>query len=663
MNGLRFWLTTCLMLSVAVSPGTSSAEETFPAADAVAVALATKLPDADGKSPALAARLGKSGSALVFLSTECPISNGYVPVLNRLKESFGKQGIAFVGINSNDPQSQAAVAEHARKFGITFPVVKDAGAIVADQLGIGTCPMVLVLDGRQRPVYLGRIDDRYTRRAGGARDVRRADLEIALEELLAGKAISIPVTEPIGCPLLTNTDRTETKLVSAKEATTTYSEHISRLMQKHCQECHRPGGAGPFSLLTYADAVSWADDLKTFTANRTMPPWSPKSGHDLIENARVMTDSEIRQIAAWVDAGTPEGDPKRLPEPLVFRDGWKLGTPDIVLTPTESFTLSADGKDEYRCFVLPTNYDKDLYVKAMEVLPGTRAVVHHVLAFLDTRGQAAKLDEKAPLPGYATTAGYPGFLPTGGLGGWAPGNTPEPLPDGMAKLLPKGADVVIQVHYHKTGKIEHDQTQIGLYLAKEPVNRLAHGMAIVPYGARPRQMTIPAGEKNYEVQGGLVLQKDLLVLTVTPHMHLLGKDMKVTAKLPDGTETTIIDTLWNFNWQESYQFKKPIALPKGTELKVVAHYDNTEGNPHNPNHPPETVRWGEQTNNEMCIAFLEVTSQQSVSSPDDLRPDSPRELLRDALVGKWKADLQKRLENVPRRRFLPRQESPADQNR
>lgn len=613
----------------AAPDGADADDAVFPVEDAVRSALRQELIDVGGQPRTLGALAGETGTAIVFLSTECPISNGYVPGLNRLHQRFGAQGISLIGVNSNAGQSPAEVAEHVRKFDIRFPVLKDEPAVVADGLGIETCPMVLVLDADQRPVYQGRIDDRYGRRGGGARDLRRADLELALTELLAGKSISVPFTEPIGCPLLR---KAEAAATTAIEPSATYSGHIARILQKHCQECHRPHGVAPFSLLTYDDAVSWAKDIEALTANRTMPPWLPRSGHDNLVNARLLSDEELAQIADWVKSGTPEGDPKHLPERRQFRDGWQLGEPDVVLKPTESYTLSAEGEDEYRCFVIPTDFDSDLYVKAMEVLPGTRAVVHHVLVFLDSGLRAAHLDAKDPLPGFATSAGFPGFIPSGALGGWAPGNTPDFLPDGIARVLPKGTNVVMQVHYHKTGKVERDQTQLGLYLAKEPINRLTRGLPIAPMNSYPPRMTIPAGESNFEMTVTRELHHAVLLLGITPHMHWLGQDMTVTAALPDGSERTLLDTRWNFNWQESYQFREPISLPQGTQVTLIAHFDNSDGNPNNPNRPPKTVHWGERTSDEMCIAFLEVTSPTPVGSPDELKPFNPREEFREAFL-------------------------------
>lgn len=648
----RHWmLSSVVLISVVVMAENLRGDEPFPTAESIAAALSENLLDIDGRPQKLERCLGTAGTVLVFLSTECPISNGYVPVLNRLHQQYAAQEVAFAGVNSNGSQSLADMAAHAQKFDVKFTVLKDADAKVAERLGVDVCPMVIVLDSLRKPVYQGRIDDRYARRGGGARDVGRADLEIALHEMRLGQEISVDRTPPVGCPLLKK--NIETSHDSNPSATVTYSEQISRLLQKHCQECHRPGGVGPFSLTTYDAAVSWADDIRQFTADRTMPPWLPKSGHDRFVNPRVMTAEEIAQFAAWVAAGAPEGDRSLLPEPKSFSDGWQLGEPDIVLTMSEPYTLGAEGKDEYRCFVLPTHYPQDLYVKAMEVLPGNRAVVHHVIAFLDSSGRSAELDAEDPLPGYTTSAGFPGFLPSGGLGGWAPGNNPDFLPTGIAKALPRNASVVVQVHYHRSGKAETDQTRLGLYLAKEPINRLTHVVPVMPRGGPLSGMTIPSGAKDYEVTGKFVLQRDVLALGVTPHMHLLGQDMKLTATLPDGASQTLIDTRWNFNWQESYQFREVVPLPVGTELRVVAHYDNSADNPYNPSDPPRTVKWGEQTRDEMCIAFLEVAPQKPAASPGDLKPLNPREELRDALFSRLKIEFQKR-RLPPPPRMLPR---------
>jgi hypothetical protein len=381
----------------------------------------------------------------------------------------------------------------------------------------------------------------------------------------------------------------------------TFNKEIAPIVFQECASCHRPGEVAPFSLLCYEDVKKRAPQIALVTHSRLMPPWQADS-HGEFQNERRLTDEQIRKIRQWVDEGAPEGSGDAAPKPPKFAEGWQLGQPDAVFEPEESFSVPADGPDLYRCFVIPTRYGEDRYVSAVEVRPGNRSVVHHVLVFLDTSGAARKLDAADPGPGYTHFGGV-GFLPTGGLGGWAPGNIPALLPKGVGTLLPKDADIVLQVHYHKTGKPEADRTKIGVYFSKGPVDKRVRVAPVLH-----RALQIPAGDSNYVVEAGMPVPADVTVLGVTPHMHLLGREMTVTAALPDGTQKPLVRVPdWNFNWQTTYSFQEPRKLPKGSRIHLVARYDNSENNPRNPNHPPRLVTWGEQTTDEMCIAFVAYT--------------------------------------------------------
>jgi mono/diheme cytochrome c family protein len=591
------------------------------------------LPSCDGTTVRLGQLCGQRGTIVVFLSTQCPISNGYIPTLNRLAQRYTPQGIGLVGINPNAGQSLADIRAHRNEYRIAFPVLRDPQAATATVWEIDTCPAVVLLDAHGRVAYRGRIDDRYQRRGGTARAPRRDDLEEALGDLLAGRAVRVPRTDAIGCPI----HREPAEIAAAPQEpgpalvappAVTYARDVAPLLQRHCQECHRPGGVAPFSLTTYDDARSWAEDIRLFTSNGRMPPWKPVEGFGDFLHPRRMTAEEIACIDRWVRAGCPLGNPDELPPPREFSNDWALGEPDLVLTIPE-YELAADGPDVYQCFVLPTDLDRDRFVTAFEVKPGNAQVVHHVIAFLDTSGRARQLDAATAEPGYTSSQGFPGFLPAGGLGGWAPGNVRDPLPPGIGRILPRGADVVLQVHYHKIGKPQRDRTQIGLYFARHEVRRAVFVVPVTPPGGPFSGMTIPAGAENHEVTGGMILPLDALAVTITPHMHLLGRDMKVTATLPDGTVQPLlyVDD-WDFNWQETYQYRQLVPLPRGTRIDLVAHFDNSDRNPHNPNHPPQTVTWGEQTTDEMCIAFLELVPQQEAASQDQLRLPSRAEVLR-----------------------------------
>jgi hypothetical protein len=254
--------------------------------------------------------------------------------------------------------------------------------------------------------------------------------------------------------------------------------------------------------------------------------------------------------------------------------------------------------------VLPTGLTEDKSVVAVEVRPGNPRVVHHVLNFIDTSGRGRALDEKDPAPGYNSGPGGVGFLPSGALGGWAPGNMPRFLPKGIGRSLPKNSDLVIQMHYHKTGKPEDDQTSIGIYFAKEPVTK-----AVKTFPLTNLRIDIPANEPRHQISQSVTLPFASTVIAITPHMHLLGKEMKVTATFPDGKSSTMVWIKdWDYRWQDTYIYKEPLVLPKGTKLDLVAYFDNSAGNALNPNNPPKRVTFGEETTDEMCFAFLEYVT-------------------------------------------------------
>ena len=387
---------------------------------------------------------------------------------------------------------------------------------------------------------------------------------------------------------------------AAKKAPVTFNKDIAPVVYQNCATCHRPGEVAPFSLLSYADVKKRAKQISMVTASRFMPPWKADS-HGEFVNERRLTDAQVNLIKEWAVQGAPEGaSPK--PQPPKIAEAGGLGPADATFEPAEPYTLGPEGDDVYRCFVIPTNYTEDRYVSAVEVKPGNRNIVHHVLVFLDTTGTARKLAGKDGQPGYTTFGGV-GFAPSGGLGGWAPGNMPHPLPPGVGQYLPKGSDIVLQVHYHRSGKQETDRTKIGVYFCKGPVDkRVRSSMVINPF------IVIPAGDANYKLQANLPVPGDVTVLNVTPHMHLLGKEMTVTAALPDGSKKQLVKIPdWDFNWQTTYTFKEPLKLPKGSNVSLAARFDNSGSNPRNPSNPPKLVTFGEQTTNEMCIAFVGYT--------------------------------------------------------
>ena len=389
----------------------------------------------------------------------------------------------------------------------------------------------------------------------------------------------------------------------------TFNKDIAPILYDNCATCHRPGEVAPFSLLTYQDAAKRASLIATVTKKRYMPPWKPEPGYGSFDHTRRLTDEQIAQIQEWAEAGAPEGPAADKPAVPTFPSGWQAGEPDQVLKTSAPYMLPADGPDRFRCFVLPMNLDKTSYVSGAEFRPGNPRIVHHALVFLDTTGTARKL-AAASGGGYPCFGG-PGFSGAGLVMGWAPGYTPLPAEPALSQTVRPGTDVVIQIHYHPSGKPEVDQSSIGLKFSGPPTKGRALLLVLNRY------LDIPAGESHYVVKASVMVPQDAELWGITPHAHYLATDMKVDARLPDGSVTPLIRIKdWDFNWQGQYRYEKPIKLPKGTKIELEYVYDNSAGNPHNPSHPPVRVRFGEQTKDEMALAFLGLV----LPSPEDVQP-------------------------------------------
>jgi hypothetical protein len=386
----------------------------------------------------------------------------------------------------------------------------------------------------------------------------------------------------------------------------TFSGEVVRIFQERCQTCHRPGEHAPFSLLTHADAVARKDDIRDAVTGRAMPPWKPVDGFGDFLEPRRLTDAEIATLVSWIDAGAPEGDPAKLPPPRRFPTGWTLGPPDAVLEMPEPYTVAAKAADVYRCFVIPTAFPEDRWVTRVEWAPGDRKLVHHILSYVDTTDAAERLDRADPGPGY-TCFGGPGFAPAGGLSGWAPGIQPRVMADGVGMLLPKGARLVVQMHYNNEApEGRTDRTRVGLHFARGPIDKRQRSIAVLN-----RTFTIPPGERRHEVRASLTVPpgRDLHANTIAPHMHLLGRAMTVTATYPDGTVRPLIRIDdWDFNWQGNYTLARPVPLPAGTRIDMLAVFDNSAESPRQPSRPPRPVSWGEGTTDEMAIVFIGITA-------------------------------------------------------
>jgi mono/diheme cytochrome c family protein len=430
-------------------------------------------------------------------------------------------------------------------------------------------------------------------------------------------------------------------------ATPTYCRDIAPILFARCADCHREGAVAPFPLLTFSDASKRAKWISEVIDSGLMPPWraEPEFGHFVGE--RRVTPKERELLKAWAAAGAPEGDPKELPPIPKFPTGWMLGTPDLVLSMEEAFTIPAGGPDIFRNFAIRLSNTVTLNVKAIEFRPGNPVVVHHALTLCDPSGGAIERDRKDPAPGYPSTAtGSEELVHGAGLVDvWAPGVTPSPFPKGVAMPIKPGSAMILNLHYHPSGKAESDKSMIGIYLAKEPIQRQVHLESPFIIGAL--NVDIPPGEKRHHIHGSFTLPVNVSIFGVFPHMHYLGQEMKMVATLPDKSTTPLIwIKRWDFNWQNKYVYATPLDLPKGTIVEIDAYYDNSSDNPLNPSKPPKRVLFGEETVDEMCIGIFQVAVENGRDAVV-LRQALLRHSMQEALAGTMHIDVRRRiLENL-----------------
>jgi peroxiredoxin/mono/diheme cytochrome c family protein len=538
----------------------------------------------DDRAVSLSDFKDKKAVVVVFLGTECPVNNAFVPVLVKLHEEYSAKGVQFIGVNANRQDTPPRVAEHARKFGVPFPVLKDPGNAVADRFGAERTPEAFVLDGERAVVYRGRIDDQFGVGYSRPGKPTRRDLAEALDEVLAGKPVSRPTTKVSGCPI--------SRVAEEKAGGgVTYAREVSRILQKNCVECHRAGQIGPMPLTAYDDAAAWAEGIREAVTDGRMPPWNADPRFGEWANARVLSKEDRETLLSWIDAGAPRGDDKDLPPPREFPEGWAIGKPDVVFTMPRPFQVPAEaprGGVPYKYFSVQTDFGEDRWVERAEVHPGAPAVVHHIVVFIVPKGET--FDPEGP-----------GNV----LCGVAPGEPPGVLPPGLAKKVPAGARLVFQMHYTPNGKAVADQSSVGLVFAKAPPEHRVLTKPVLNNAFVFQFDKIPAGAENYEITAEYTFPQDAHLLNFMPHMHLRGKDFTYELLRPGGKAETLLSVpRYDFNWQTLYRGARPIAAPKGSTLRCVAHFDNSAKNPSNPD-PKADVYWGDQTWEEMMIGWID----------------------------------------------------------
>jgi mono/diheme cytochrome c family protein len=386
----------------------------------------------------------------------------------------------------------------------------------------------------------------------------------------------------------------------------TFTKEVARILQKNCQVCHRPGEAGPFSMLTYEQTRPWAAAIRQAVKTKKMPPWFADSQYGIFSNATALTQEEIDTVAAWVDAGAPKGDPDDMPAPMQFFEGWQIGKPDLVFELPKPFEVPASGVIDYQHVIVPTGFTQDTWVQAAEVRPTDRAVVHHIIAFIREpksnwfKGQKAGVFFIAP---QVKTEEEPdtSALPSDFLVGYAPGQPAEILRPGQAKLIKAGSDIVFQVHYTPNGKPISDRTKLGLVLAKEPPRE-----RVLTLSATNGTFKIPPGDANYRVDASFEVRTPVKLSGLHPHMHGRGKDFLYRVVYPTGeTQMLLSVPHYNWHWQNWYNLEQPILLPKGAKIECTAHFDNSPNNPDNAD-PKREVAWGEQSWDEMMVGFFNL---------------------------------------------------------
>lgn len=618
-----------------------------------------ELRDLEGKVHKLSELSDQKAIVLAFLGVDCPVSKLYAGNLVELAKTWGNKGVTVLGIDPNRQDDIQELRAFANAQALPFPLLKDHGAAAADQLGVTRVPTVIVLDGARRVRYFGRIDDQYavgTKSVGVRKDHAEVSyLGDAVASVVEGKEVATPRTEAVGCVL--------GREAPAAAAAVTYHEQVEPIIQRRCQGCHRPGQIAPFSLLTYDDAAGWDGMIAEVVENGRMPPWHADPAHGKFENDRSLSREEKELILAWARGGAPRGDPAKAPPALVFpKDDWVIGTPDLVFEMPKGFEVPARGTVKYQYFTVETGLKEDAWVQAIEVRPGARSVVHHILVFVaDPKNPKAWQRESQ-----GGTQGY--------FAAMVPGERPTVFPKGMAKKLPAGSTLVFQMHYTANGVAAEDRSRVGILLSKEKVQHEVKTRTAVQVN-----LNIPAGAERHEVTAQTFFMKPTTILSFLPHMHLRGAAFRYelchpargkltrnpfSSELPqallnrmryspadqiltwygtmsdeayqalaaefaepenreslekirkEGRSETLLDVpAYDFGWQSSYVLATPRLVPGGTLLECTAAYNNSASNPVLTREMwSKRVRWGEQTWNEMMIGYFDCVAGDATGS-------------------------------------------------
>ncbi len=589
-------LTTFLGLTTATAGSELEAEPLF----------SRKVIDLRGEIHTLGAGRPAKSSVVIFLGMDCPVTRRSIASLNRAAELAKRRQMTFIGVISAPGITRNDVLEFERQFAVGFPLVIDRIGDLALALRPTHVPEAFLIAVNDTVIYRGAIDDAFVAPGKPRPRISVRFLEQAIKETIAGRTSARPHVPPVGC-IFESWSGSERGGIPSLPDPVVYAEHIAPILDANCVACHRSGQVAPFVLTDYASARRKARMMARVCTDGFMPPWNAELGYGQFIGQRFISKRQISALVAWAKGGSPEGNAEeRGPEPLLPEAGkWPLGPPDLVIKMSEPFPVPAGGKDIYRHFVLPAGTSEDQDLIAIDFRPGAAEVVHHVIINHDKTGKAKALDGKDKRQGYNphSNAARRKLTNLWGLdvlesfAGWAPGQLPFQLPGGVAQRLPAGGDIVLEIHYHPNGRAQTDQSQVALYFSKKPIKK--HAISFV---AGTEKINIPAGESNYQRHVWINIPTAMTVYDVVPHMHLVGREFKVEATLPDGKKVPMNwIKRWDFRWQDIYSFSKPIRLPVGSRIDVWASYDNSADNDFNPHSPPQRVRSGWATTDEMML--------------------------------------------------------------
>ena len=521
---------------------------------------------------------GAKATVVALTSTTCPLCNKYGPTLGRLEAEFKSRGVQFVYLNPTETEDPAEMRDQSARWKFSGPYLHQPGGRWVPTLQAKTTTEVFLIDAEGRLRYRGAVDDQFGIGSGLPKP-RNNFLKDALNSVLDGNAPAIPATDAPGCLLAEAT--------ATKAEVPTYHGRIQHLIQKNCMTCHRDGGVAPFSLDGYAAVSSRAKMLEFVVEEGIMPPWYAAKGTGPWANDRSLSEGDKAALREWIAGGMPKGDPKDAPEPLRFVEGWTIGKPDAVFQIPKPIPIQESGVMNYVNVDVPTTFSEDKWVEKIEVVPGDRRAVHHVLVFIRKPGERWSAQQEA----LAELGGF--------FGGYVPGYSASIYPAGLAKRLPKGSTLRFQLHYTPYGKASSDQTKIGLVFAKTPVVNEVHTTSLASL-----RLSIPPGAPNHEVSATLDVPFQAKLLSFLPHMHVRGKAARYEL-VREGKSRVLLDVpRYDFNWQLNYILKNPMEVKPGDQLKYTAWYDNSAENPNNPD-PNRRVGWGAQTYDEMHLGYLE----------------------------------------------------------